>query len=229
MELPPPADHELRGVADPPLIRAGGLEPTRQEIRCDGLIVIAHRRAFEPLPGPRFQPVFLHQTDHALAANALRFLDQILVNARAPVPLPAFIERGAHQDAEASVGLRVRRLRSIPRGIEAAGRHLQIPTQLRNGELGLLRVDPSEDYAWFLAKKAAAFFRMSRSMRNSRLSLRRAASSARFSSSIPSCPWCDLRGPGQPSCATTARSAPDREPPPPPSCPRRAPAQPPPL
>ena len=108
-------------------------------------------------------------------------LDEILVNARAAVPLPALVERGPHQDAQTAIGLRVRGLRSTARGVEAARRDLQVLTELRDRELGLLRVDPGEHYAWCLAKKAAAFFRMSRSMRNSRLSLRSCASSARSS------------------------------------------------
>jgi hypothetical protein len=40
----------------------------------------------------RVQAVFLHQTDDALPTDALVLLDQILVNARAPVPLTAFVE-----------------------------------------------------------------------------------------------------------------------------------------
>ena len=100
----------------------------------------------------------------------------------------ALVERGTHQDAQASVGLRARGFGSTARRVKAAGRDLQVLTQLRDRELGLLRVDPSEHYAWFLAKKAAAFFRMSRSMRNSRLSLRKAASSVRSSVVSPVLP-----------------------------------------
>src|SRR5476651_594320 len=94
-----------------------------------------------------------------------------------------------HQDTQPSIGLRVRALRSPLRGVEATRRDLQVLTQLRDGELGLLRVDPGEDYAWFLAKKAAAFFRMSRSMRNSRFSLRSPANSARSSVVRPVLPF----------------------------------------
>src|SRR6476646_7379898 len=145
------------------------------------LILIAHRGARETLPRARLQSVFLHQTDDALATHALVLLDQIPVNARAAISLTAFMEGGTHQDAQAAIGLRVQGLRPTTRGVEAARRDVQILTELGHGELGLRRVDPSEHYAWFLAKKAAAFFRMSRSMRNSRLSLRRVASSARSS------------------------------------------------
>ena len=121
------------------------------------------------------------------------------MNTRAAIPLMALVERGTHQDAQASVGLRARGFGSTARRVKAAGRDLQVLTQLRDRELGLLRVDPSEHYAWFLAKKAAAFFRMSRSMRNSRLSLRKAASSVRSSVVSRSCPWSDPPGPARPS------------------------------
>src|ERR1035437_1889339 len=166
------------------------LEPAVQEIRRHRrLIVIAHRRTLEPLPSARLETVFLHQADHAFATDVLLLLDQILVNAGAAVPLPALVERGAHEDAQTSIGLRVNGLRSIPRRVEATGRDLQALTERGDRELGLLRVDPGEHYAWFLAKKAAALFRMSRSIRSSRFSLRRPASSARSSVVSPVRPF----------------------------------------
>jgi hypothetical protein len=52
--------------------------------------MIAHRRDFVPLAHPGFQALFLHQSDHALAAHVLLLLEQILVNARAaPMLLPS--------------------------------------------------------------------------------------------------------------------------------------------
>ena len=68
-------------------------------------------------------------------------------NTRAAIPLMALVERGTHQDAQASVGLRARGFGSTARRVKAAGRDLQVLTQLRDRELGLLRVDPSEHYA----------------------------------------------------------------------------------
>ena len=50
----------------------------------------------------------------------------------------------------------VRGFGSTARRVKAAGRDLQVLTQLRDRELGLLRVDPSEHYAWCLAKKAVS-------------------------------------------------------------------------
>ena len=74
---------------------------------------------------------------------------------------------------------RMRRLGPLLPGIEAARGHPERPTALGDGVLGLLRRDPGEPYAWCFAKKAAAFFRMSRSVRSSRFSLRSRASSSR--------------------------------------------------
>ena len=181
VQLAAAADDELRRVTDPSLIGTGRLEATVEQIRRHRLIVVAHRRGLESLPGARFETVFLHQADDALATDALGLLDQILVNARAAVSLATLIERRTYQHLEPSIGPGVRGLRAPTRSVEAARRDLQVLTELGDRELGLLRVDPGEDYAWFLAKKAAAFFRMSRSMRNSRLSLRRLANSARSS------------------------------------------------
>jgi hypothetical protein len=110
IELAAAADHKLRRVADPSLIRSRRLEPTIQEIGGHRLIVIAHRGALEPRPSPRLKTVFLHQTNHALATDALVLLDQIFVSPRAAIPLAALIEGCPHQDAQPAIGLRVRGL-----------------------------------------------------------------------------------------------------------------------
>src|SRR5258705_4285639 len=64
-------------------------------------------------------------------------------------------------------------------GVEAGAGHPQHPTQHRDGEGRLLRLDERELHAWSLAKKAAAFFRMSRSIRSVRFSRRNCSSSLR--------------------------------------------------
>ena len=114
------ADDELGRVADPALIRRVGRELPVEQIRRDRLVVIAHRRALEALPRPRFQPVLLHQPNHALAADALLLLEQVLVNARAAVPLLARVERGAHQHPQLPIALRVRRFRPPAPRVEPA-------------------------------------------------------------------------------------------------------------
>src|SRR5437763_17074149 len=98
--------------------------------------MVAHCRALDPLAGARLQPVLLHQPNDPLATDALRPLDEILVNPRTAVPLPAFFERGPHENLEPSISQRVRGLGSATRGVEAARRHVQVLTELGDRELG---------------------------------------------------------------------------------------------
>ena len=100
------------------------------------------------------------------------------MNPRAPVPVLARVKRRADQHAQPLVALRVRRGRSSHPGMEAARRHRQGATERTDAKEGLLRCDPRKLYCWCFAKKAAAFFRISRSVRNSRFSLRSRASSS---------------------------------------------------
>ena len=71
-----------------------------------------------------------------------------------------------------------RRRPLLPR-IKTAGGDAQRPTALGHRELGPLRGNPGKPYCWCFAKKAAAFFKMSRSVRNSRFSFRSRANSSR--------------------------------------------------
>ena len=129
-----------------------------------------------------------------------------LVDARTPVALFALGEGRPHQHSQSTVVARMRRFRARARRIEAAGRDVQRPTKSRDRELGLLRRNPGKRHAWCLAKKAAAFFRMSRSIRSSRFSLRSRASSVRSSSSGRSCPGSDPPAPAAPNCPAPTAS-----------------------
>ena len=59
MELPATADHELRRITDPSLVRGRGHEVLTEDIRRDGLGMITQRGALEPSPHPRRQPLGL--------------------------------------------------------------------------------------------------------------------------------------------------------------------------
>ena len=189
VKLAAAADYHLRRVADPSLIRSFSFELPVEKIGGDRLIVIAHRRDLETLAQPRNQAVFLHQTGNTLRTDSDSIFEEISVNAGAAVPRTALFERRTHQDAQPSVFSCVRRFWPALRSIETAGRDPKNFTERRDRKLGLLRVDPGEDYAWFLAKKAAAFFKMACSIRSSRFSLRNVASSARSSVVRPVFPF----------------------------------------
>ena len=60
---------ELGRVADPPLVRRVGDEVLAEEIRRDGLVMIAHGCAREPLPHPRGEAFRLFQPDDALPTD----------------------------------------------------------------------------------------------------------------------------------------------------------------
>src|SRR5262245_42436944 len=152
--------------------------------------MVAHRRALEPLPGASFQSIFLHQPNHALATEAFVLLEQIFVNPWTAVAVLTGFKRRPDEHAELPIALRVRRFRPPPPGIVATRRHVERPTQLADLEGGLLRGDPRKLHCWCFAKKAAAFFRISRSVRSSRTSLRRRPSSSR--SAVVSTPGLPL-------------------------------------
>src|SRR5690606_5539647 len=77
----------------------------------------------------------------------------------------------------------------------AAGGDLEHSAQDRDGEAGLLRVDELESHEFSFAKKAAAFFRISRSISSTLIRLR----SSRFSLSRSGCWLSALLA--EPSCA----------------------------
>jgi hypothetical protein len=124
VELPAAAgpDDGLSRIADPPLIRRRRLKPSVEQIGRDRLVVIAHGGHFVRLARPRFQAVFLHQSNHALAAHPLLLLDETFVNARAAGPLLALLEGGLHQHLESAIVTGMRRIRPTPPGVEAAAR-----------------------------------------------------------------------------------------------------------
>src|SRR4051812_31955419 len=98
----------------------------------------------------------------------------------------------------------MQRRAALAPGVEAALRHAQHPAQRRHAVLGLLRPDERESHAFSLAKKAAAFFKISRSSFRTRTSLRSRESSSR--SSVVSAP-AGPRPASISACFTQLRSA----------------------
>src|SRR5882762_8405151 len=158
---------------------AFGRELPIEQIRGDRLVVIAHRGAPEAFPRPGFQAVLLHQPDHPLPTDPLFLLDQILVDPRAAIPLLTRGKRRAHKHAQLPIALSVGRFGSPAPGVIAARRDTQDLTHRRNRKHRLPRVNQRKRVAGSFAKKAAAFFRISRSNRSWRLSFRSRASSSR--------------------------------------------------
>src|SRR5712691_13411157 len=156
-------------------------------------------------PLPLALKAFLsHQARHALTPNVLAIGLEILVDARTPVGLAARSVRGSNLDFERGIFLRPETEATPAPGVEARGRDQQRPAQHSHGVRRLLRLDEPELHWLSFAKKAAAFFSISRSIRSCRASRRSATSSARSAvvrSPLPPPPA------SIPDCATQLRTA----------------------
>ena len=115
------------------------------------------------------------------AADAESLLPQIPQEPRTAIGPVTGRMTGAQMDPQAPVVLVARRRQPVGPRVIATGRDPQHATELSHGMAGLLRRDERERYSLCLAKKAAAFFRMSRSSRNCRTSRRNCINSARSS------------------------------------------------
>ena len=189
VELAAAPDPKLRRVRDPALIGRIGDEVPGEHVRGDRLVMLAHRRPLEPFAHTGTQALELHQPHYAFATDRLALLPQVLMHARAAIPTPAPLMRGSDQHAQPLVSSSPRRRRPVPPRVEPARRDIEDPTHRSHAERGLLRLDERELYTCSLAKKAAAFFRISRSVRSVRTSLRNRRSSSRSSRVRPVRPW----------------------------------------
>ena len=104
---------------------------------------------------------------------------QILVDARTPVGLAARSVCRSNLDFERGIFLRPETQATPAPGVETRGRDQERPAQHSHGVSRLLRLDEPELHWLSFAKKAAAFFSISRSIRSCRASRRSATSSAR--------------------------------------------------
>ena len=111
------------------------------------------------------------------------------MHAGAPIPIATGLMRRADQHAELPVPLCVCRLGPPAPRVEPARRHVERPTERLHRAARLLRVDERKPHAFSLTKKAAAFFRISRSVRSTRISFRNRRSSSRSSVVSPVRPF----------------------------------------
>src|SRR6187200_1276977 len=98
---------------------------------------------------------------------------------RAAIGAPALVMDFGDDDAQRLVCLLASRRRTLPPGVVAAWGNLEHAAHRSHGEMGLLLVDEGEFHSLSFAKKAAAFFKISRSIRSCSTSRRSRSSSAR--------------------------------------------------
>src|SRR5690606_31618157 len=146
-----------------------------------GQLVIRVGGLLEFRPTPALDALLAHQAGDSLAADLPAALAQLPADPRAPVGLPArCMDRRDLLGKLCGLPRSLRRLPRLPR-VVAAPRDLEDLAHHADGKVGLLRRDHFEGGHVSLAKKAAAFFKKSRSISTRFSSLRSRASSARSS------------------------------------------------
>src|SRR5262245_42200975 len=201
---PPFVGPEIRDVGDPRRVGRGDRELPCQHVGRDRQGMIRVRGAAKSSPSMAAEAVVAHQPRHALAAHALPPLTQLGMHPRTAVAPAALHVNRLNCDPELLILLGPPREGSrLPR-VEPRARYLQRAAQHPHRELGLLRGDESKPHGFSFAKKAVAFFRMSRSIRRVRFSRRRRPSSSR--SAVVSAPVAPLPA-SISACRTQLRSA----------------------
>src|SRR6202022_1034477 len=132
-----------------------------------------------PSPGGAFPPP--HPLGKSFPADLLPSRLQVLVDSRTTVTAFACLMRSADLQLEPTVVSRASGFRSKAPRIESGPGDLEDSTHRCYRKVRLLRLDERESHSFSLAKKAVAFFKISRSIRRVRTSRRSCASSVRSS------------------------------------------------
>ena len=179
-EVEPALRRPDAGDVGPPLpVRAIRREVLRHEIGRNGPGVLAVRRALEAPLLTRDQPVLAHQPRCAMPPDLMALVDEVAVHARAAIGAVRQREGRADMRQIDHVLLLAQASRPFLPGEEAALADPQGTAHPADRDAGLLRLDEAEGHRLpSFAKKAAAFFRMSRSCFSTAFSRRNRFSSA---------------------------------------------------
>ena len=206
---------EIGDVRDPEPVRTVGGERAVDEVLADADPRHADRGAAAPAPDQAADAQRrASAARHACARRARRRRGPARHGCAATIDAAEALVDLGDPGGQALILKRPRgRLARLP-GVKPGPAHAQDPAHDRDRVLGLLRRDEPEDphrVSLSLAKKAAAFFRISRSSARIRFSRRSRRNSSRSSVVRPSaCPR--RRRPGATSCAATAPSSPAHAP-----------------
>src|SRR4029077_18705981 len=165
-------------------VRRSGTQSTYDEIQEDLAVGIAAGEALAAPAVHAFQTGSAHEPGDALAATGHAVVEaQLGMDPRCAVSASALGVDSRDPPGELGVGEIPGRGRAVAPGVVAAGGHAESGAHEADGELGLLRLDEGEHPhrvgSLSLAKKAAAFFNRSRSMRSVLFSERSRRSSSR--------------------------------------------------
>ena len=137
------------------MVRRIGDEVLPEHIGCDGLVMTAHRRAFEAFPYLSNEAFCLLQPNDPLPTHSIPLLVQVVMNPRTPIGTATRLMGGTDQYAQLAVPARMGRRRPTYPGIKATPRDIENLTQVSDRHGGLLRLDERESYSLSFAKKAA--------------------------------------------------------------------------
>src|SRR4029079_7342028 len=127
------------------------------------VFVLSHRCGRVRSRAAGLQAFLLHQPNHPPAPDVLVACGQLGVNAGAAVGASASLVHLTDDHRQAAVLTGTFRFWPAAPGVVASARNTQRPAPARDSLDRLLRSDERELHALSFAKKAAAFFRMSRS------------------------------------------------------------------
>src|SRR5262249_42261039 len=162
----------------PRLVQRLRLELPLEHIGRDGQGMLGVGGASEATLLPRHQAVGAHEARDALFAYAHAARAQIGVDTRAAIGPATLAVHGGNLQTKRGVGLRPGGRRTLAPSVVATARDVECVAQDGNGVTSLLRRNERKLHLLSFAKKAAAFFNISRSI-SSRLFSRR----SRWSSS----------------------------------------------
>src|SRR6185503_8625783 len=169
---------DVGDVARPLLIRPGGHKLSPQGVcRCD---LRGCPRAGSPdsAAADTADVMEPHQSRDTMTAHPKPLRLQLLVNPRTAVPASRSLITGPNVRHQALILLCAPTHRAVAPGIEPTPGDVEHSTQYAHRIDRLLRLDKTISHSDSLAKKATAFFKMSRSMRNCSTSRRNTFSSS---------------------------------------------------
>src|SRR5437016_1496144 len=172
---------EVRDVRDPGRVRRRDRELPIEDVGGYREVVLRVRRALEAPLLPRPQALFAHQARHAMASHRLALRLKFPIDSGTPIAAATGRMGGRDVHGELLIVASPSRDRPPLRSVEPGAADPEHRTEQVDGEHGLLSRDEGELHPCSLAKKAVAFFRMSRSIRSVFTSRRNCVSSARSS------------------------------------------------
>src|SRR6516162_6317809 len=170
---------QIGNVCDPAAVGGGhGKLPVQQ--------ILLNRQAVPGISGAavatvsaRTQSGSSHQPRHPLALGALAALAQLEVDPRAAVAAATLAINRRDFEPQPLIFLGMMGGRPFTPGVVSRARDFEYPAHQCYRVAGLLPCDKSESHSLSLAKKAVAFFRISRSSRSRRFSRRSSTNSSR--------------------------------------------------